>query len=118
MDIDYITKMMRFISENDLFEEIIWDGNLVFYALCNDLFYWGSADGEQINKDDIKLLEVSINDSKDYNGVLLYCARKRKMRPQGAYYKHLKEDKELFNACGEERKIDIGNPQDTDGNHH
>ena len=106
---------MWFIQEHDLFEEILWDGELRFYANCNDFFYWGCADGEPISKDDLDLLESSINDSKDYNGVLLYCARKRKMRPQGAYYKHLEKDKVLFDACGDEREIDIANPQNQSG---
>lgn len=115
MDLDFIIKMMLFIQDNDLFEEIDWDGELKFYANCNDFFYWGCADSEPISNEDFKLLESSVNDSKGYHGILLYCARKRKLRPQGAYYKHLKEDKELFDACGTERTIDIANPQNQDG---
>ena len=44
--------------------------------------------------------------------MLLYCARKRKMRPQGAMYKTIPKTLwHLFDVCGEEREMNMGNPK-------
>lgn len=90
--------------------ELWWDEDLTFDANCSDLFFWGCADSEDINEEDLPLLRQSLEDSESH-GMLLYCARKRKMRPQGAYYTHLREDEALFDVCGPERKTGIGNPK-------
>jgi len=43
--------------------------------------------------------------------MLLYCARKRKMRPQGAMYEYLnKENWPLFDECGPVREKSLSNP--------
>lgn len=83
---------------------------------CNDLFFWGCADCEEITPEDIDALEKAIADAKAVddggNGHLLWVARKRGMRPQGAYYKYFKEGmKALFNECGPERETGFGNPE-------
>lgn len=84
---------------------------------CNDLFYWGCADAEPIEVEDIPLLEQATEDS-EYYGDLLFCARKRKMRPQGAYYQQFnEEDAALFNAAGPKRETGYGNPKDNTGEH-
>lgn len=42
---------------------------------------------------------------------LLWCARQRATRPQGAYYKHLDPRlHHLFDAVGPEREVGLGNP--------
>lgn len=103
-------------------------------VICNDVFAWGFADAEDIEtSDDIELLRQSIKDCtaiepRSSHGALLYCARKRNMRPQGAYYKYLdvydyKKDQppelnaeatakmhKLFNDAGPEREVGFGNP--------
>jgi hypothetical protein len=44
-------------------------------------------------------------------GAELFCARVRKMRPQGAWYAYCPEAEwPLFDACGPERGVDAGNP--------
>jgi hypothetical protein len=81
--------------------------------MCNDFFYWACADCEDINESTMPILEKAISDcSGDIQwGALLYCARQRKERPQGAFYSIIpKELWSLFNDCGPEREIDIGNP--------
>lgn len=103
-------------------------------VVCSDIFAWGCADVEDIeSSDDIELLRQSIKDcleieQRSSHGVLLYCARKRQMRPQGAYYKYLdvydyKKDQprelneeatekmhKLFNDAGPKREVGLGNP--------
>lgn len=55
-------------------------------ALCNDVFYWATADVEEITPTDFDLLDSCADDllAIDEGGYLpeLFCARKRKMRPQ------------------------------------
>jgi hypothetical protein len=80
---------------------------------CNDLFYWGVADCEDLTLENIGLLEETakeikekFKDEEDYykyeNSVpLLWCARWREQRPQVAYYKYFPEKMHpLFDACG------------------
>jgi hypothetical protein len=82
---------------------------------CSDLFVWGSADCERLAPSDLDDLEKAVADAKaagdEYHGHLLWVARKRGMRPQGAYYEHFDGTLgDLFNACGPERQVGFGNP--------
>jgi hypothetical protein len=80
---------------------------------CNDLFWWACSDAENITVETLPLLEKAINDCKgnEQIGALLFCARQRKMRPQGACYSWFsKELWPLLDECGSEREIDFGNP--------
>jgi hypothetical protein len=81
-------------SENEKYE---------LYINCNDLFFWGCGDAELITLEEIsELLEYLKLSSK--HGELLWVARKRKMRPQPAYYDYFDDnEKILFNGCGPER---------------
>lgn len=94
-------------------------------VMCNDVFFWGCADVEELEAEDVPMLkeikkmlfEMSRNESGKFinqfylHGDILFCAKKRKMRPQGAMYKHIpKELWHLFNECGEHRPEDFGNP--------
>ncbi len=109
--------MLRVLSvTSDNCGDIIWntDGKyapLAFFVICNDLFYWGCADSEAVSCDNITILEQSYKDSPN-NGGLLFCCRVRKMRPQGAYYHYFDADERpLFDACGQEREVCLGNPK-------
>jgi len=67
---------------------------------CNDLFYWACADAEEIAVEEIGDLMNCLKLSPGY-GVMLWCCRKRKMRPQSPWYKRFSEDeKKLFDDCG------------------
>jgi hypothetical protein len=90
------------------------DTEITYYVDCSDFFWWGCADGEDVLEEDLPALLQALKDSPK-NGELLYCARKRGVRPQGAYYKYLEGDEELFNACGVDREIDFCNPKDQQG---
>lgn len=103
--------IMAFDHTEDLFWRV--DGKhapVSFYIRCNDVFFWGCADLEDITSDNIEVLRQSYKDSKA-NGAELFCARVRQMRPQGAWYSYCpREEWPLFHACGPERETGIGNP--------
>lgn len=92
------------------------------YISCSDFFFWGCADAVSVTKDNIDLLESSLQDALKASesddtvdvgrhGGLLFCARYERLRPQGAYYKYLPDSlHEMFNAVGEDRSVDFGNP--------
>jgi hypothetical protein len=106
-------------------EEIWWRMNkdnreeLNIYANCSDFFVWGCSDVEEITQEKLPILRevkkemdsLSISDHEIEYG-LLFCAKVRQMRPQGAYYKYLKEETwPLFDACGPIRETGMGNPK-------
>lgn len=93
---------------------------LIFLVNCSDVFTWGTADCERIDDEsDLNGLEQAIWECevimgryRGADGFLLWVARKREMRPQGAFYDHLdKELWHLFDACGPVRETDTLNPK-------
>lgn len=82
---------------------------------CNDLFFWACADCEVLHGGNIADLEQAKADAKaagdEGNAALLWVARQRRMRPQGAFYKYFEPAMRLlFDACGPERETGFGNP--------
>jgi len=116
---EYKIKLLKLVAEYDIQHTLFWSEDLSFYFLCNDFFYWGCADAEDIeNQEDVDLLEQCIKDCRavqqfgENHATELFCARKQKMRPQGAFYKFIKKEFwPLFDACGPEREVDIVNPE-------
>jgi hypothetical protein len=107
----FIQDLLVLIAQYDAWDTLYWNSSLEFYISCNDIFYWGCADAEDVNKKTFPILRKAFKDAGN-DGVLLYCARQRKMRPQGAAYKFVdKKHWHLFDACGSERKPDFGNPE-------
>lgn len=114
--------ILRLIVREDIFGSVIWNeranGELKFSVLCNDTFWWATADCEEVNKETLSELQRALDDTHEICGYsdwgdVLYCARRRKMRPQGAIYKHMPSKiKHLFDACGPERKVEMLNPRD------
>ena len=81
---------------------------ITLFINCNDLFYWGTADAEEITAENIQILEDTIKEFGPYDmddiAMNLFCCRSRKMRPQIPFYKHIKpEHRHLFDACGPAR---------------
>lgn len=89
-----------------------------FLVTCNDLFFWGSADAEELTPANVAELErayadADAADSEGFghvHGGALFCCRMRRMRPQGRCYPKNKKLWPLFDACGPEREIGFGNP--------
>lgn len=87
------------------------DGRTEVSIICNDLFWWGCADAEPIESHADLAALVQAHDDSSEAGFELYCARRRRMRPQGAIYKYYSaEVQRLFDACGPDRSVDVLNP--------
>ncbi|MEM6610208.1 MAG: hypothetical protein AAF689_16715 [Pseudomonadota bacterium] len=87
------------------------DGDPTLYVLCNDLFLWACADMEELDILDLPGLCAALAESPE-NGELLWVCRKRRMRPQGAYYNYFSDQEvALLNACGPVRETGFGNPE-------
>lgn len=116
-----IVRLLDVIWQFDIEECLFYrvdNGEPSFYIMCNDVFDWGTADLEEVTPHDIHKLvkaiddvHVVINDSPT-TGALLYCARQRKMRPQGAYYALMSSEVwPLFNEAGPARELNMVNPK-------
>ncbi len=132
VDLDFVLRVLRVFSESKgpSTSDLWWRtddpeyGPVSFFANCNDLFFWGSADCEDITPGNIHVLEQAVADMRaldlvDSDGSpapwraahLLFCARVRGERPQGAYYSYIeKEYWPLFDAAGPARETGFGNP--------
>lgn len=135
-DLEFVTRVLKIFDgfHGQSGENLSWrvDGEYApvsFFAKCNDLFWWGSSDSEEVTPDNVHEMERALADclavneecnkcrpitQRVYTNVhaeTLFCCRMRKMRPQGAYYNHLPEEMwPLIDACGPARSIDVGNP--------
>jgi hypothetical protein len=120
----YIYPIIELAHNYDVGEEIRWfpDSNtrkIKAWVLCNDLFWWATADGEDITLENLPLLEQTLKEVKEIasqylakkdthtyvdiimQAISLFCCRSRKMRPQTPCYKEIPEElKPLFDACG------------------
>lgn len=117
--LNFIQEFFDLLKKYDAEEYLMWnteEGKLKLLLVCSDLFFWGSADAEPVTPETLNELKKSFEDvasispDADYYGAELYCARRRKMRPQGAAYPEDKALFPLFNACGEKRETGLGNP--------
>lgn len=116
----YIVEVLRIFDEADLHDELSWrveDGYVTFFVICNDLFWWGTADAERITPEILPLLESTLKESEDTEwwewASLVFVARARNMRPQGAYYESLPpEARVIFDSCGPRRRASLLNPKD------
>jgi hypothetical protein len=105
-------RILKLAQNYDFIGELLPNQDLKFAINCSDVFMWGCADAEEIETaEDVDLLQQACRDSNDH-GWILYCVRKRGIRPQGSYYKSIdKNDWQLFNDCGPIRDLDFGNPK-------
>jgi hypothetical protein len=118
----FILEFLKYADEEELADLIYWRTNdefapCTFFVLANDLFFWGSADGEPITAETLPILKKAIDDCKAIDnvcgcidGCLLYACRVRKERPQGASYPSDRRLWPLFDACGPEKETGFGNP--------
>ena len=112
----YFRKVLQIAIDYDLYDCLFWNNDgkvedIKFFIRCNDVFYWGCSDLEEITEDSIPILKECM-ELTEMDGAVLYCAKMRKLRPQGAFYKYIeKENIKLFNECGPEREIDFVNPE-------
>lgn len=117
---DEAVRVLAVFEKADNYEALYWktEGEQVrLWALCNDWFFWATADGEEITAGDIPALETALDDllvigAAEYTGEL-YASRKRRLRPQAACYRDMPEAvKPLFDACGTARGRDAADKAD------
>ena len=113
--LNFILAVLGLLAETDCYDGSIWwrcDNEyapITFWVMCNDLFYWATADGQRLNPEDLPALRQAIADSTEIDrhcadwGFLLWVARKRGMRPQQPAYPKDERLRALFDACGPER---------------
>jgi hypothetical protein len=115
-----IRTILEFIASYDLHDDVGWRcvgeyWPVTFWFNCNDLMYWGSSDCEDFTIDDLPEIKRALDDCEaalkhhGHYGISLFVCRKRGQRPQGACYPP-KELWQLFDACGPEREVGLGNP--------
>lgn len=124
--VDFVFKWLALADKWNKQDDFWWRCDeeyapVTIFINCNDLFYWATADCEEINSENIDSYDQCMKDAdavKEFGHCYanaLWCARQRGMRPQGACYKHYpKELWPLFDACGLERETDngpFGNPK-------
>ena len=113
----FIYRVMDIIGHADMRDDLFWNTSgpyapLSFFIMCNDQFYWATADLEPLTPDNLVELVAAIDDATTAGGRVgaivwagaLFCSRMRKMRPQTPMYKRIDERlRPLFDACGPER---------------
>lgn len=91
-----------------------WNGR--WFVNCNDVFWWGTADGEPVETyQDWLLLQkcydkCQLEDTQN-QGDVLYATIKRNLRPQGGWFTFIpKRLWHHFLIAAPERKTDVANP--------
>lgn len=116
-----VLRVMKVFDDADSHGDLFWhvDGeDLHLFALCNDTFWWATADAEEITPDNLDVLEQTLRDVQALEAARegpvtpttclpevylpdLFAARARGMRPQQPFYKRLSPElAALFDACG------------------
>lgn len=69
------------------------ESTTVLYVLCNDIFYWGTADAERLTNAEIGPLFKMYTDPANKGwGHIKWCCFKRKLRPQVPVVEDMKKD--------------------------
>ena len=118
-DPELIERILR-VTAFDYCGDLFWntdakDAPVKMFITCSDIFWWGTADCEQVTQENILVLESAIDECEqrqDYLwGPALFVARVRRLRPQGAVLKEIPSGiRELFEACGPVRPVNFDNP--------
>lgn len=111
-----IVKVFRWFGDNELCSDLWWrpgaGGFLEIFVRCNDMFWWATADAEEVTVADLPSLQQAYADLEKCGNCneayapQLWVARKRGMRPQTPWWSREKfEDvvQALFLAAGPER---------------
>lgn len=128
----FITDVLEMLDSDseygDLDESVfklVRDREIIFMVNANDLFYWATADGEEITPENLPVLKQAVRDVRAAFGVTdepapslrsepwdrwyhagsrgatLFCCRVRGMRPQRPCYEHIPTELHaLYDACG------------------
>lgn len=119
MTTEHILKVLNLAVDYSQGENLLWrkeeNGELVVAVNCNDIFHWACADSEEVTPENLEVYRQSLIDCQQAKAIdyadVLFVARVRQMRPQGATYPHIPTQLwPLLDACGPERKSDFDNP--------
>lgn len=111
-------EILRLFAEFDIHDCLWWcfpagPDEPKFLVNCNDLFYWATANAEEVTAETLPDLRRAIEECLvvdpvcgALDGVNLYAARRRKTRPQNCCYSECKDLWPLFDAVGPERTDD------------
>ena len=119
MTTEHILKVLNLAVDYSQGENLLWrkeeNGELVVAVNCNDIFHWACADSEEVTPENLEVYRQSLIDCQQAKAIdyadVLFVARVRQMRPQGATYPHIPTQLwPLLDACGPERKADFDNP--------
>lgn len=113
-----VLRVLHLLDKIECREALYWDvdleaGTIEFKVLCNDFFWWGTGDAEEVTVERLPLLEQAFTDvgSRAASWApLLFAARIRGTRPQGIAYPKDAAVRALFDAAGPKREVDIANP--------
>lgn len=124
-DQSWILELLRIMADDRYtddcaIEDLFWskdeNGVLSVSMNCSDIFAWGCADAEPIGpedlpdiekaRDDVRALAPGIHNLDSLHWTELWCARKREMRPQGAFFRHIEDERiaQLFADAGPQRQ--------------
>ena len=96
-NVPWVFELLEMFGDGDAGDGLRWrdDGaGLTFKVDCRDTFYRGTADSEEIAEADLPELQRAMTDSsccpagRDLWPVL-WCARKRGMRPMDVFYRRV-----------------------------
>ena len=115
---DFVYKVVSTLLTNDDYYgcDLFWredEGVVSVFVNCNDIFYWATADCEEIETpEQIHEIERAFKDLAAIGevesvvwGAELWCCRKRQMRPQKPVLETIPEKiRHMFEQCGPERE--------------
>lgn len=119
-NVEFLREVMKFFAEHDIHEELCWevdDFKVDLFVVANDILYWGCTDIVDITPETFPVLKECVEDLlkiKPWAIVYLtslFTCRVNKCRPQGAAYPKHEILWDLFDACGPEREVGLGNPK-------
>ena len=99
----WVFELLRLFGDGDACDELRWrdyGAGLMFKVDCSDTFYWGTADSENVAEADLPELRRAVTDVHAcpvgaYLWPVLWCARKRDMRPMAAFYQKVLDRKSV-----------------------
>lgn len=112
---DYKQMVEDFLLQDVIDLTVADDDSISMNVNCNDVFFWGCSDCEDLELADLPALQSAIAEARaagaETSGELLWIARKRGERPQGAFYAYVAPGLgKLFDTCGPFRPSQMGNP--------
>lgn len=100
--------LLKLLAKHDVRDDLFWNvsgTSIKFFVNCSDVFWWATADLEEVTAENIGILKQAYEDAGDIYGGDLFAARVRKLRPQQPYWSRIQDERiqAFFLAVGPER---------------